>query len=320
MSESIEDNIDANREEPVVDFPDTKDFFLKTSLYEKYKISTIDQILSIEFYQDTIDTYCINCERDSVFKSDVEFPNAFFSGTWRRPNSVDSLLQANQINTEEYDQRFLPVNETKGHPHQIQDYAFTQRFLVVSFHCTRDSSHKLFYSFLVKESHLIKIGQFPSLADLETTKIQKYRKVLSKEKYRELTRAVGLNANGVGVGAFVYLRRIFEDQLEDTKKIASSDLEWDDEKYKVSRVDEKILILKKYLPGFLVEHRKIYGILSKGIHELSEDECKKYFNTVKLGIELILDEKIRNKENEEKIKTVSAELNNISGVLKSGTK
>jgi len=315
MTESIDDNNETNYDESINDFPNTKDFFLKTSLYAKYKFLTTEQILNVEFYQDTIDTYCVSCARESVFKSDVKIPSVLINGSWHKPHTVELLRQANQINTESYDQRFLPVNDIQGHPQEIQDYAFAERFFAVNFHCTREYTHKLFYSFLVSQSHLIKIGQYPSLADLEATEIQKYRKVLSKEKYRELTRAIGLNASGVGVGAFVYLRRIFEDQLEDAKKVASNEPKWDEAQYESSRVDEKILILKKHLPEFLVSNRKIYGILSKGIHELSEDECKKYFNTVKLAIELILDEKLKKKEDEDKIKKVSIELENISSKL-----
>jgi hypothetical protein len=44
---------------------------------------------------------------------------------------------------------------------------------------------------------------------------------------------------------------------------------------------------------------------AKGLHELSEDECLKIFPVVTAGIELILDEKIRIKENE--IKEINAE-------------
>jgi hypothetical protein len=59
-------------------------------------------------------------------------------------------------------------------------------------------------------------------------------------------------------------------------------------------------ILSYHLPEFLVENRKLYGILSKGLHELSEEECLKYFQTVKIGIEQILDEKIEIAEKKEK--------------------
>jgi hypothetical protein len=57
-------------------------------------------------------------------------------------------------------------------------------------------------------------------------------------------------------------------------------------------MNEKIEILKTELPDFLVEHKEIYGILSKGVHELQEQECLLHFNPIKTGIEMILDDKI----------------------------
>jgi hypothetical protein len=64
----------------------------------------------------------------------------------------------------------------------------------------------------------------------------------------------------------------------------------------------------------------LYGILSKGIHELSEQECLDIFLVVKLGIELILDEKIKQKEQEDKVKQGEQLINKVSTKLKSGEK
>jgi hypothetical protein len=84
---------------------------------------------------------------------------------------------------------------------------------------------------------------------------------------------------------------------------------------KQQRMDEKILALKNFLPQYIVENRKIYGILSKGIHELSEDICLKIFPYVKLGIELILDEKLYELEREEKLKANKKDLERIYASL-----
>ena len=62
---------------------------------------------------------------------------------------------------------------------------------------------------------LTKVGQYPSLADMQNFELRKYQKVL-KENYRELTKAVGLFASGIGIGAFVYLRRVYEQLCENT--------------------------------------------------------------------------------------------------------
>lgn len=74
---------------------------------------------------------------------------------------------------------------------------------------------------------------------------------------------------------------------------------------------EKIQMLKNELPPFLVEHPKIYSILSKGIHELSESDCLKNFETLKLGTELILDQRLEAKEREDKIKATREALGKI---------
>ncbi|GFD75677.1 hypothetical protein KUL113_50970 [Tenacibaculum sp. KUL113] len=73
----------------------------------------------------------------------------------------------------------------------------------------------------------------------------------------------------------------------------------DEETYKRARMNEKIEMLSAELPEFIVENKSMYSILSKGIHELSENECLKAFPIVKVGIEIILDEKIE-KLNKEK--------------------
>lgn len=57
----------------------------------------------------------------------------------------------------------------------------------------------------------------------------------------------------------------------------------------------------------------MYSILSMGIHALSEDECLLHFNSLKLGIELIMDEKIEENERQEKRKRVASEISRIKG-------
>ena len=82
-----------------------------------------------------------------------------------------------------------------------------------------------------------------------------------------------------------------------------------------ARMDDKIQMVKDYLPEFLVENRTLYAILSKGIHDLSEDECLQYFETVKIGIEQILDEKIIAKEKADKAASARAAIQKTHGKL-----
>lgn len=60
----------------------------------------------------------------------------------------------------------------------------------------------------------MKVGQFPPLADLTREDTKKYRKILSKDDYSDLNRAIGLNSHGVGAGSLIYLRRVFENLIK----------------------------------------------------------------------------------------------------------
>lgn len=81
-------------------------------------------------------------------------------------------------------------------------------------------------------------------------------------------------------------------------------------------MDEKISLLKNHLPDFLVENKSLYSILSKGIHELSEQGCLGAFPIVKLGIEMILDEKIREKERKAKEEEARKAIGKLTEELK----
>ena len=76
-------------------------------------------------------------------------------------------------------------------------------------------------------------------------------------------------------------------------------------------MDDKIKFLKGNLPAFLVENHSIYGILSKGIHELSEEDCKNYFTILRESIELILDEKLEQLQKDKKKKEIRSALSKI---------
>jgi len=188
------------------------------------------------------------------------------------------------------------------------NFNLSDRLIFKKYICSRRPSHEIYFLFQVKNKTVFKIGQFPSHADLSLPEIRKYRKVLKEEDFREFHRAFGLVTHGVGIGAFVYLRRIFEKLIENAHYHASQIKGWDEDAYSKLRMAEKIEMLKGHLPDFLVEQKALYGILSKGIHELSEQDCLEAFPVVKLGIELILDEEIEKKKREDKLKSATKEL------------
>ncbi len=154
--------------------------------------------------------------------------------------------------------------------------------------------------FDVEKKQVIKVGQYPSIADFHIHPVKKYKKVLGQERLKEFTKAIGLSANGIGIGSFVYLRRIFEFLVFDTFEKNKEVLDLTKAQFSKFRMDEKIENLNLFMPDFLVKNKKIYSILSLGIHELDEHECLESFESIKIGIEIILDKKLEEIEKIEK--------------------
>lgn len=282
---------------------DINKLFLTDSLYSSYNIYdlTFDGILKILFYNEntvftdnlkTLDTYCKVCGKDTTFISKEtdgsRLNNLLFGNGYNSPVGFDFP-------------KFVKALEQEG--------TFKREF-----QCPRpgsDSTHDLVFIFKVIDAKLIKIGQNPSVADLTKKDIEKYRK-FNSDIYQELNRAIGLASHGVGIGSFVYLRRIIEKhivapqigKLIDEGIIKTELLNGTDFKSKID-------LAKDRLPNFLIDNKKIYSILSKGIHELEEKECNEYFTVLRTAIEIILDEEIDRIEKSKKTKLISEQLSRI---------
>lgn len=250
--------------------PTMEEFCLSVALYKPYTIARFgrETLWSFSTGEHKLDCYCMGCGSHSVFTTQVT-NNPANSWTFK----VD------------------------------QPIVFARKF-----ECSRVSTHEIYFVFRMHDDEIEKIGQSPSMADLSKADIRKYSAVLSKAEFNELSKAVGLVSYGIGIGAFVYLRRIFENLVEEAKTEAAKKSGWDEAKYLSSRMAEKILLLKDELPEFLVTNRKIYGILSSGVHSLDEKVCLGLFPVARNGIELMLEDKIAHKAKADKRKEVAKQL------------
>ncbi|MBX9582044.1 MAG: hypothetical protein K2X87_17200 [Gemmataceae bacterium] len=283
--------------------PTPQQAFLTLPMHREIPLieASYTEVLRIEHYQGTVDCHCQGCGREAVFQSKaplLTFRSGHSPGAVRL--SVDEYERATRHNQFSPEQQFV-----------VQQLALRDRAFTVEFSCTRNGEHKLFFFFRVHDGTVSKVGQWPSVAALEETGIKKYRGVLGERRFREFSRAVGLHAHAVGIGAFVYLRRIFEGLIDTARQAATGEPGWDETAFGRCRMDEKIQTLKARLPAFLVEHRHMYAILSKGIHELGEEECLDYFEPLKTGIEMILDQEIERRELAAKADRAGAALNAI---------
>lgn len=161
--------------------------------------------------------------------------------------------------------------------------------------------------------HITKVGQLPSLADISNTEAEiKYSKNVDEEHLSLFKKGVGLAAHGIGAGSFVYLRKIFEDTISTTYTNNTAEIGTTEADFRKLRMVEKVNLLKEFLPDEMSEFKSLYSILSVGVHDMSEDDCKKYFPALKLAIEVIWDSEIERKEKEARKRNVAAELQTIN--------
>ena len=254
-------------------YPSPQEFFIDLPLYKIicFADGELEEGRKLLYFNETIDSYCPECNQYSIF-----------SRFWRNQQHIK---------------------------HKEDCWVDEGRF-VIELQCSRNSNHMLFFLFNAEGKTIQKIGQLPSLASLNLYDVKKYSKVLDPKYFKELTKAIGLASHGVGVGSFVYLRRIFELLIEEAHDKAKNSTDWDESNYRNSRVSEKISILSSHLPEFLVKNKSMYSVLSKGIHELSENICLAAFPVIKVGIEMILEAKLeqinRDKKLAEATRAISA--------------
>jgi hypothetical protein len=258
--------------------PTPEEFYVTTPLYEgiSFVESNNLEIHNIVTSELRIDFFCLECGKESVHTSGAG---------------------------------------TAGGTLPLSHYHVRSGWVVKEFVCAR-AAHKSVFLSIVDKCVLTKVGQFPSIADLHIVATAQYRSILPAQRLNELNKGIGLAAHGVGIGSFVYLRRIIEHLVDEAHNFASKESGWDDATYQKSRFQDRIKLLSAHLPDFLVTNKLVYGLLSKGIHELEENECLAAFPIMKACIEITLDEILSEHKKLEKTKNAVRELQRISAQTK----
>lgn len=256
---------------------------LKIPLYKKIEID--DKLPSYKFfpYNDVrVESYCNKCKQRRIFS----FENSRLAHVEFGPSTEENRV---------------------GKILENVDY-FTLRAMA-------DCGHELLVCLRkIDENKVMKIGQDPSIYDIdENINNKSFLKLLDEDYVSYYKKACSLYSFDTCIGAMVYLRRIFEKLLIDTFNINKENISINEEEFKKKRVEEKVRILKEYLPEILQEEgvNRIYTKISNGIHNLSENECQTIFTILKEAIEEILIEKIHTEERKERISEISKNLLNI---------
>lgn len=294
------------------------DFLVNKGLYDEIEITkdNIFELADLVGGHVKIDIYCPKCGESRVFSCET-IPYYWYDDQkqeikeWSLEEQIISWQQIQNMRVPRFAD--APEEPWTWTNNSLED---DTRLMVFKFFCAMDNTHHLDYIVLTYGNKMKKIGQYPSVADLSFPELKEYRKVMTKEDEKELKRAIGLYASGIGVGSFVYLRRIFERIIVTASQKAIEKGKIKEEEFDKAHVNEKIEMLAEYLPKSLVNNHVFYGIISKGIHELSEDDCLEFFPVMQSFIMMILRqwEKIRKDEEEEK--RLTASLSNIAAKVK----
>ena len=245
------------------------DWLLKLPLYEKVDIGNYNQKVaeSILLFEQTFDAYCPFCRLDSTFK--IHVPEEV-TKKYKQYSALMPLSSSGEVS------KNFSIWDTRS----IQKTA----------QCTRNS-HELRYYFTIEDTYLIKVGQYPPLSDQALAEVKDFSHVLSRSLLGELNTALGLATLGIGVGSYIYLRRVFESLVKEAQQTASLTEGWNGVKYHQLNMREKIQALAPHLPEFVVQNPEMYGLFEKPLHELTEDQCLANLDALKNGIFAIAEDR-----------------------------
>ena len=278
-----------------------EDWLLNLPLYTPIAVGTDieDAIEAILLFEETMDAYCPECQQSATFIAVRSV------GTEKAQKEEQRLVFANRLG-------MMASGAAQQDARKVWRLPEFSKAIV----CTR-AEHFVHFHFVFHDESIVKIGQYPSLADMATGDTSQFEKALGRSRLHELNKAIGLAAHGVGIGSYVYLRRIFESLIEEAHQKAFKDTGWDEEEYKKGRMKEKISLLKNYLPEFIIQHPDLYSILSLGVHELTEEECMKNFEVLKSGILVIAEEKLHEIQRAKRYKEASQAIASASNKIQS---
>lgn len=157
---------------------------------------------------------------------------------------------------------------------------------------------------------VFKIGQYPQKELPKSKDLSKF----FKDDKQEYNKAVICLANGYGVAAFAYMRRIVEKNIDRLLDMIKEDIDTESplnvkiaELKATSPMSDKISIANHALPDHLNPDGfnplgQIYGLLSDGVHSLPDEDCLNKANNLQACLEYLISELATHKQNKEDFK------------------
>lgn len=268
--------------------------------------------------QENIVTFCHKCKKEFPFEIEKKYLTKHFEHISGKPEMIITSSYGN-YGAGEFD---IESGNIYGPiPPYTKDKILNNEICYVEyrFRCKNETSH-IYLMIIALEFNngnftIRKVGQNPSMLTIKGFDFDKYKKQLNRiNAYEDYKKADLSNAEHFYVGAYAYLRRIFEKLIK--YYIEKHDITLDD-----NRMETKIDSVKQYFdPRISKLLKNLYGILSVSIHELDEDESKDYYTYLKAIIDMQLEFEFTEEEKAEQSSELSAIINKIENGLKNKKK
>jgi hypothetical protein len=186
--------------------------------------------------------------------------------------------------------------------------------------CRKETHFFLVHQVLSEQTiKLMKFGELPRKPLERDTVLQKF----FKEDCDNYEKAVVCLANGYGIAAFAYLRRIIENNISKLLDMLQEEAQATDQDSRVinaigelrkeSPISDKIKIANNALPKYLIPHGlnplgRLYQVLSEGVHTYSDEECLEKSRGVKECIKYLVGELASRKEHRNRFASMVGKL------------
>ena len=244
------------------------DLLINKGTYEK--VSDVDATVFEQFVSrsgfSTLDLHCPNCKENKTF--------VYID--W----DYDKGLGQNQ----------------KGNEHNIN-----MRSL---YYKCPTCGQSVFFLFYFDGTSIIKLAQYPSLYDVSRDELKKYQKnqLIDKDSFKEIYKAETCASSGYYVAAYTYMRRVYETMLLSVFDQNKEEIGLTEDDFRKLHSDKKLEAIKDYLAIDDEIYLPLYGLLSAGIHAMTEEQCCEDYNVLKPILLDILAEQKAKKEKESKRK------------------
>ena len=266
-------------------------FSVKTS-----KIEELRSIFYSLFFTKKIELKCVECNS-------------------KYPFTVEHLIKKNGLSGKYTYSAGFVISSLDDESFFKYDVVFPKTddaIIEFTFKCTMNSFHyqKMFLLYTLENGTITirKIGQKPINTDLNEHMSNEYRNILEKyDSFEDFRHFEQSESRNLLAGSCTYLRRVFEKMVN---KMLLDPTITDVQRESAKYFDEKIKLVKNQFDADIQDLLdNSYALLSKGIHELSNEEIEQFYSLMFQVICVQLESESEKEHRINKIKTLKKNIN-----------